>query len=95
MGFQPSSTFPQLRYTQKKALNATYAFLFNWPTGDLILGAPKASSSTAVTLLGYPTPLDFSTQSGGGIVIHNMTKIPFNKMPCMWMWVLKITGVLN
>ncbi|KAK3787880.1 hypothetical protein RRG08_022173 [Elysia crispata] len=92
--FQNDTVTSGIWYTQRKDLKAVYAFLFNWPSGDLTLGAPQVTSETTVTLLGYSVPFKFTSQGQKGIVVH-VPEISYNKMPCMWMWVLKITNTAN
>ncbi|GFR67301.1 alpha-L-fucosidase-like [Elysia marginata] len=92
--FQNDTVTPGVWYTQRKDLKAVYAFVFNWPSGDFTLAAPQVTAETKVTLLGYPTSLSFTGLGQKGIVIH-IPPIPFNQMPCMWMWTLKITNLAN
>ena len=86
------------RYTAKRTSsgNTVYAIILKWPTSPVLsLGAPKPSSRTKVTLLGYKgAPFTYMGPSGGGIVI-NIPKIPFNQMPGDWGWVLKLEALTN
>ena len=87
-----------IRYTKKsnseKSSTTVYAFLLKWTDSYLRLKAPRSSSQTVVTLLGYNRKLDFEYVESRGLVIH-IPYIPFNKMPCQWAWVFKITDVIN
>ncbi|XP_035826116.1 alpha-L-fucosidase isoform X2 [Aplysia californica] len=81
--------------TDSKSEMSVYAFLLKWPDSDILkLGAPQASSSTVVTLLGYSGQLDYDYSPGYGLVIQ-IPPIPFNKMPCEWVWVFKLTNIAN
>ncbi|BFZ06651.1 hypothetical protein BsWGS_09691 [Bradybaena similaris] len=96
---QNDTVTPGVWYTQKaNDRNSTdknvYAFVFNWPEDTLVLGAPVPSSQTQVTLLGYSGQFTFSQRSGGGVII-NIPAIPYNKMPCDWLWVFKISNLQN
>ncbi|RUS91070.1 hypothetical protein EGW08_001198 [Elysia chlorotica] len=92
--FQNDTVTSNVWYTQREDLKAVYAFLFTWPSGNLTLGAPQATEQTMISLLGYPEALGFSSQGPQGIIVHT-PNIPFSKMPCQWMWVLKITNPAN
>ncbi|XP_050414721.1 alpha-L-fucosidase [Patella vulgata] len=85
-------------YTEKRdstgGLNV-YAINLNWPTGmTLSLGVPMPTTSTEVTLLGYPVPFKWQKRSTGGIDIL-IPKIGFNEMPCKWAWTFKLTNLMN
>lgn len=75
---------------------AVYAIVLDWPDDNILtLGAPVASSSTKVTMLGLPAQtLTWKAQKSGGITITIPT-IPFNKMPCEWVWIFKLEGITN
>ena len=61
----------------------------------LHLGVPEGTSGTTViTLLGYSGALTWHKDPKGGIAI-NIPHIPFNKMPCDWAWVFKMTSLQN
>lgn len=95
--YQNDTTNPDVWYTTKggPSGNTVYALLLTWPNSTLTLGAPKASSSTKITLIGYQgSPFTFQPSSSGGIDISIPT-IPFNQMPGDWGWVLKMEGLAN
>ncbi|XP_052780779.1 alpha-L-fucosidase-like isoform X3 [Mya arenaria] len=81
-------------YTSKKNTDGgldVYAILLNFPDpGQFVLGAPTASPDTKVTLLGYSDPLTWKGSKGISITIP---AIPFNRMPCQYAWVLKLTNL--
>lgn len=97
--FQNDTVTPGVWYTQRTdettpSNKNVYAFVFTWPENTLVLGAPVPSATTQVTLLGFEGQFKFSQRSGGVIII-NIPVIPFNKMPCDWLWVFKITNPQN
>jgi len=82
------------RYTQNPKSKAVYAFVFHWPEEKLVLGSPKmAPDASAVTLVGFKDPITFTTTPPG--ITLSIPPLSVNKMPCKWMWVFKLTGVLN
>jgi alpha-L-fucosidase len=87
------------RYTMKKTENGgttVYAFLLSWPEDPVLkLGAPIPSPNTEVTMLGYPDKFDYITGPGGQGVYVTIPKISWNKLPCQWVWVLKMTSIEN
>lgn len=84
------------RYTSKNSLTgndtSVYAIVLQWPNTDLVLGAPSPTETTKVNLLGYPDAEITWSEAKGGMILH-IPVIPFNKMPCQWAWVFKITGL--
>lgn len=85
------------RYTQGKTVNGTavYAILLVWPDNNILkLGAPQASISTKVSMLGYPDEFKWKPGSKSGIEIQ-IPDIPINKLPSKWAWVIKFTGLKN
>lgn len=84
------------RYTSQKRSDGStdvYAILLDWPETDvLFLGAASPSDQTTVSLLGYKGEQLKYGKSGTGMKIQ-IPAIPFNKMPCEWAWVLKITNL--
>ncbi|XP_033100644.1 alpha-L-fucosidase-like [Anneissia japonica] len=88
---QNDTLAPQLWYTS--TLKAVYAVTLVWPkNGELTLASPKPSTATTIKLLGYPTPLKWTTNSSGQIVVTFPTFTPLN-LPCEYAWVLKMTNV--
>uniref|UniRef100_A0A0B7B5Z4 Alpha-L-fucosidase C-terminal domain-containing protein n=1 Tax=Arion vulgaris TaxID=1028688 RepID=A0A0B7B5Z4_9EUPU len=71
-----------------------FAFVFTWPEETLTLGSPLASSRTQISLLGYKGQFTFNNRPSGGLII-NIPAIAFNKMPCEWLWVFKISNPMN
>jgi hypothetical protein len=61
----------------------------------LKLGAPIPSPNTEVTMLGYPDKFDYIVGPGGQGVCVTIPKISWNKLPCQWVWVLKMTSIEN
>lgn len=86
-------------YTSRKTEaegQVAYAFVLAWPEGDILkLGSPIPSQTTTISMLGYPDYFDWMAGPGGQGVYITFPEIPWNKLPCQWVWVLKITDVLN
>ncbi|CAG2194555.1 FUCA [Mytilus edulis] len=83
-------------YTSKVINNQpfVYAIMLEWPKNNtLILGAPKTSSTTVVSMLGY-TGGNFSWKPNpaGGIQIM-LPSMNVNEIPCNDVWVIKMQGV--
>ncbi|ESP01041.1 hypothetical protein LOTGIDRAFT_238384 [Lottia gigantea] len=95
---QNDTITPGVWYTMKKESDGSvsvYCFVLKWPTSNVLsLGVPKPSSNTQITLLGYPGTLSWNKGSGSGIDI-NIPAIPFNKMPCKYVWAFKLTKLSN
>jgi len=92
--YQNDTLTKDVWYTRNPTSGAVYAFVFQWPEEELILGAPKmATDASAVSLVGVKGPLTFATMSNG--IKISVPTLSVNKMPCKWMWVFKLTGVLN
>ncbi|CAG5122113.1 unnamed protein product [Candidula unifasciata] len=84
-------------YTSKTNTSGTdvYAFIFDWPsTSVLSLGLPKTSAATTISLLGYQELFSYTTRQPAGVDIL-VPAIPISKLPCLWLWVFKITAVEN
>ncbi|CAG5122114.1 unnamed protein product [Candidula unifasciata] len=95
--YQNDTLTKDVWYTTKSSSSGTdvYAFIFDWPsTSVLSLGLPKTSAATTISLLGYQELFSYTTRQPAGVDIV-VPAIPFNKLPCLWMWVLKITAVQN
>jgi alpha-L-fucosidase len=95
--YQNDTLAKNVWYTSKNNSNGTdvYAFIFYWPsTPVLSLALPKTSAATTISLLGYPGNLTFKAAQPTGVAIL-VPAIPVNKMPCQWLWVFKITAVVN
>ncbi|XP_063430692.1 alpha-L-fucosidase-like [Mytilus trossulus] len=76
--------------------NVVYVFLLSWPTDAVLnLGAPIPSQQTEVTMLGYPDKFIWKAGSGGKGIDTTIPIIPWNKLPCEWAWVLKLTHITN
>ncbi|CAC5367002.1 FUCA [Mytilus coruscus] len=61
----------------------------------LKLGAPIPSQQTEVTMLGYPDKFIWKAGPGGQGIYVTIPIIPWNKLPCEWAWVLKLTHISN
>jgi alpha-L-fucosidase len=71
-----------------------FAISLLWPQkGQLLLAAPVPASSTVVTLMGHPDPLSWKPNPQGPGMLITIPVIPFNKMPCEWGWVFKLSGL--
>ena len=83
----------------KKAVDNTttvYAILLSWPEDSVFtLGAPVPSPITVVTMLGYSEPFQWIAESSQQGINVTIPVIPFNKIPCQWAWVLKLTFIAN
>jgi alpha-L-fucosidase len=73
-----------------------YAHVLKWPDSDtLSLGAPKVTSDTKVTLVGYKgAAFTFKDRAGGGVDV-TFPVITALDVPCDWGWVLKMEGLAN
>ena len=81
------------RYTQSHAKNAVYATLLKIPANlKVSLGAPKASGSTEVTLIGYAGAVQFVEDPAGGIII-DLSWVDFTKVASKWAWAFKLVNV--
>lgn len=95
--YQNDTIQPTFWYTSKKqdSGNTTvYAIALEWPSMDVLLGAPIPSAQTMVTLLGYSQPISWVPGGFGGLQMSIPT-IPFNEMPCQWAWVFKLDNLKN
>nr|CAD7430703.1 unnamed protein product [Timema monikensis] len=79
-------------YTQNKNGSAVYAITLSWPQGNnLILGSPRLSDDSTVTLLGEDQELEWRASNNKTLVIFpNKETVRID-----WAWVIKITRVLN
>nr|CAD7396349.1 unnamed protein product [Timema poppensis] len=79
-------------YTQNKNGSAVYAITLSWPQGNnLILGSPRLSDDSTVTLLGEDQELEWRASDNKTLVIFpNKETVRTD-----WAWVIKITSVLN
>ena len=84
------------RYTSKKGSAGTtvYAISLTWPRSSLVLGAPRVSPDTKVTLLGYQGNISYKKHASGGIELE-IPLIYMDDIPCQWAWSFKITDVIN
>jgi len=74
---------------------AVYAIMLQWPASNILtLTKVRASSTTTVSLLGYPGTIDYKPIPGGGISVR-FPNISSPNMPCQWAWALRITGLKN
>ncbi|BFZ10835.1 hypothetical protein BsWGS_13875 [Bradybaena similaris] len=95
--YQNDTLTKNVWYTAKNYSSGTnvYAFIYDWPsTPELSLGLPKTSPATTISLLGYAENFSYNTRQPAGVDIL-IPAIPFNKLPCQWLWVFKITAVEN
>lgn len=77
-------------YTKKKSV---YAILLQWPENDkLELTEPKATSSTAIKMLGLSHSIQWEKNSAGSITIH-MPRVPMSKLPNPYAWVFKMDNI--
>lgn len=87
------SSSPQLYHKQKSIDTIVYAFVLQWPKSGLLeLGAPKGTSKTAVTLLGYNGTLNYLVDTSTGHVVVDFSSIFLADMPTDLpkTWVLKL-----
>lgn len=94
---QNDTTTPDVWYTTKKTAQGTavYAILLTWPKANqLVLGAPATSTTTVVSMLGYPGNFSWKPNPGGGMTIQ-IPVIPFDQIPSQDAWVFKIQGLKN
>jgi len=81
-------------YTQNTDLDSVYAIFNSWPNNSILtLQFPQPSSNTVMTLLGYNTPLKYtSNQHGVDIQLPMFTP---NTLPCDYAWSIKMPSLLN
>jgi len=73
-----------------------YAIVLSWPTDNtLLLGAPKSSSATAITMLGVAEAFKWSAHSNQGGIDVQFPYLAPNKIPSNLVWVLKLTNIVN
>jgi len=71
-----------------------YAMALSWPRGGVLtLGAVTSTSTTTVSLLGYPGMLSFNVRPTGGIDVM-IPAISADMMPCQWAWVFKLNNLM-
>ena len=81
------------RYTSNHP--SIYAIVLKWPSGPVLsLGAPLNTTTTKVSMLGYPGYFKWTARTGGGIDIQ-LPVIPADKQPTPWHRVLKLDNLLN
>ena len=81
------------RYTSNHP--SVYAIVLKWPSGSVLsLGAPLNTTTSKVSMLGYPGFLKWTARTGGGIDIQ-LPVIPADKQPTPWQRVLKLDNLLN
>ncbi|XP_064601695.1 alpha-L-fucosidase-like [Liolophura sinensis] len=92
---QNDTRTPGIWYTTSKASPVVYVFFQTWPDqGELYLGAPATTQSTTVSLIGYPGNFTWDATNPTGINIY-FPAIPYNKMPCLWGWIIKLENLAN
>lgn len=85
-----------LRYTSSKGGSAVYACLLMWSsnTTEVVLGAPKTSASTVVTLLGSNVgPLAWKAAGPSGGIIIDVSNIKAYSLASDWAWVFKLENI--
>ncbi|XP_067936579.1 alpha-L-fucosidase-like [Watersipora subatra] len=101
--YQNDTTTGNIWYTQKKSNSSSsgysvYAFVLEWPENNkLTLGAPIATPTTIISMLGYSGVnqyFEYSRSDGAGLVV-NFPYIPPNKLPSFYAWVLKLDNLGN
>jgi len=82
------------RYTcQKAASTVVYAVVLKWPQNDLLhLGAPRTTTETLVSMLGYSGSgvFQWTSGTGGRGIDIQFPRISFNELPSTWAWILKL-----
>lgn len=84
-------------YTSQKTLNGTmvYAIVLDWPENNVLkLGAPVASPTSTVSMLGFDGQLTLSRGAGSGVTVTIPPMSP-NQLKVKWAWVFKFTGLQN
>jgi alpha-L-fucosidase len=92
---QNDSSSHSVWYTQSKmSPHIVYAIVLDWPQeGQLQLMAPKTSSGSSVSMLGYGKKLDWSPNSQGAGLTVMMNDIPLMELPSEWAWVIALQSV--
>jgi len=94
--FQNDTINPNVWYTAKPKLKIVYGFLLIWSEKrEIYLASPSPSPTTRVSLLGHSTPLNYTKPSNSSGILIDIPYIPFYEMPCQWVWVIKMTNILN
>jgi len=78
-----------VRYTTKDG--NVYAICLRWPGRELVLGEPKPTEKTTVTMLGLQGALKWKDDEGNLAIL--VPQLPANKLPCQHAWVFKLTGI--
>ncbi|OQV17344.1 Alpha-L-fucosidase [Hypsibius exemplaris] len=83
-------------YTSKKSADGVdvYAIVLNWSANaTVVLGAPKLSANTVISMLGYSASLKYRTvEQGVEIVLPRLQDVPAAQA---WGYVLKMTQLNN
>ena len=96
--------FALCRYTQVKSNTSTsgysvYAFVLEWPENNALkLGAPIATPTTRISMLGYSgvnQQFQYKQRNNGVGLIVKFPFIPPNKLPSFYAWVLKLDNLAN
>jgi alpha-L-fucosidase len=101
--FQNDTITKDIWYTSQKSPAGSvvvYAILLDWPGDTLTLGAPVATPSTKVTMLGYKgldATFEWTTTGVNNVnaMVIKIPPIPINKLPSLWAWVLKLESLSN
>lgn len=84
-----------MRDTEEEG-RVVFAISLVWPENNVLkLLSPIPSQSTEVTMLGYHTPFTWTAGPGGQGIYITIPYIPYNRMPCQWAWVFKMTMIQN
>jgi len=80
-------------YTSQPSTGAVYAIVLAWPTNNqLVLTQPVTTGATAVSMLGTPATVAFTSNGGSGMTVTLPSLAP-SALPSTVAWVLKLTGV--
>jgi hypothetical protein len=75
------------RYTENKETMSVYALFLKWPTNyNLELGSIYPTPNSTVTLLGYPSPLQWKVTSP--TILVQLPSLPLDST-LQWGWALK------
>ncbi|XP_067936938.1 alpha-L-fucosidase-like [Watersipora subatra] len=102
--YQNDTVSGNVWYTQKKSNSSSsgysvYAFVLEWPENNkLTLGAPIATPTTTINMLGYSGVnqyFEYSRRRDGAGLVVKFPYIPPNKLPSFYAWVLKLDNLHN
>ena len=94
---QNDSASGSVWYTSAKVASGVpdvYAIVLQWPDGGkLMLNAPKTSTGTSVSMLGFSGEIHWAAGSGGSGIVISMPDVQFDQLPSQYAWVFVLKNV--